>query len=355
MKILLIEDNPDHADLIIEACETAFGDCLQLDHKQNFKEGRATLEAQSNDIALLDLALPDSPLEDTIAYLKKANLAIPIVVLTSLNDRSVGESLIQTGVQDYLPKQDLSPTLLHRICSYSIERKRQQVSLKARNEDQQAFCRSLSHDFKNPIRNIAQLSTLIQKKLEKKYELDEDTQEVFELINKKSKAIKDLVDDLYDYLQLEVADTEFSAINMNELIEEAWDFSTSGRRDDAVLNLDKIPPVLGHRSFLFLLFQNLFANAITYTEQTPVVDVTACLENSHCEIKIKDNGIGISADQQANIFRPFKRLHDQSKYTGSGLGLSIVKRIVENHNGSISLTSKVGEGSIFSISLPCAN
>jgi len=100
------------------------------------------------------------------------------------------------------------------------------------------------------------------------------------------------------------------------------------------------------------LFRNLIGNALKFSQQDPRIVVRAEQEGRHVKISFQDNGIGFDQEHASKIFNIFQRLNSQDKYSGSGVGLALCKKIVENHNGSISAMSEPGRGTTFYISLP---
>lgn len=355
IKILLIEDNPDHAELIYDCCETLFGKKLTLDIYNLLKTGINALKEKHYDIVLSDLQFPDSALEDTINTLKNTSSAIPIVVLTSLKDDDIGQTLVKAGIQDYLPKEELSPTLLHRICMYSIERKKQEVSLQRKTQDQQMFCRSLSHDFKGPIRKIRQLCDSLNFTLSQFVEFDEETKEHFCMIDRQASTMTELVDGLYQYLQVDMNNSVYEDIDLNDLVHNAWEFVLQDKGNEPKLLLKKLPTLYGIRPYIFMLFQNLISNGIKYNQNSPVISISSESDNENMIIQVQDNGIGIQERYFDVVFEPFERLHTRGSYSGSGLGLSIVKRVVDKHNGKIRIESQPGLGTTFFIILPTRN
>ncbi|WNO11473.1 ATP-binding protein [Teredinibacter sp. KSP-S5-2] len=352
IKILLIEDNLDHAELISDCCDTLFGKKLTLDVHNLLKTGMSALAEKHYDIVLADLQFPDSSLEDTIETLKNTASSIPIVVLTSLKDDDIGQTLVQAGIQDYLPKEELSPTLLHRICMYSIERKKQEVSLQRKTQDQQMFCRSLSHDFKGPIRKIRQLCDSLNFKLSQSIDFDEETTEHFNMIDRQASTMTELVDGLYQYLQVDMNNNTYEDIDLNDLVLDAWEFALQDKTKEPKLLLKKLPKLYGIRPYIFMLFQNLINNGIKYNQNPPVITISSTSNDEEITIQVQDNGIGIQERYFDVVFQPFERLHTRGSYSGSGLGLSIVKRVVDKHNGQIRIESQPGLGTTFFITLP---
>jgi len=124
-------------------------------------------------------------------------------------------------------------------------------------------------------------------------------------------------------------------------------------RNAELIKLNDLPYINAHKSSLGLLFQNLIENSIKYNESDkPVTKIYTKEENKSISIFIEDNGIGIPEEYHSKVFGMFSRLHNQGEYEGSGLGLSICKKIIDKLNGDIIIHNKEGGGSVFEILLP---
>ena len=356
MHVLLIEDNVDHQELIRDAFFDAFAQTGKLHCESKLASGFSALENQAFDLCLCDLSLPDSSLTSTVEALKSLKIDIPVVVLTSLNDIDLARSLVQEGIQDYLPKDSLTSELLARVCHYAIERKQQQTILEQRNLDLQGFCYSLSHDFNGPIRRIGQLSELLYDGVGQRATLTDDEEFCFKGISSNVAAIKELIRGLYEYLSIDNNRIELAPIDLNTLLTDLRGLISASTEKDYQLSIESLPTISGQQSLISILFQNLILNSIKYCENPPEVKIstTTCESANNVTIKLTDNGIGMPADKLSGIFKPFYRLHSASEYTGTGLGLSIVSRIIEKHGGQIKVESEVGQGSTFYITLPLA-
>jgi len=354
VNILLIEDNEDHKVLIQDVVDSAYSSVAMLEWVNLFSKGLDKIVNSTFDICLCDLKLPDSDIAETVKHLQAVRTTTPIIVLTSLDDSDIALALIHGGVQDYLPKSELSPALLQRVCSYAIERKEQQLELENRNKDQEAFCYSLSHDFKAPIRRIGQLQELLVRGFSDRVELTERDTELIALINRNTASINHLVEGLQLYLRSEIGFSEFETVSLSAIIEEIQYSFEPNRADTPIFNVGPLPEIKGNDGQLFLLFQNLIQNGVKYNEQKPVIDIFEQVNETgrYSTIVIKDNGIGMESKYLERIFKPFQRLHGDDVYQGSGLGLSIAKRIMDNHNGQIEVESEVGVGSTFKLSFP---
>jgi len=353
MHVLLIEDNPDHAVLITELFSQIVD--VDLHHESRFQAGMSLLSKVQFDILLCDLNLPDSPIESTVDALKGLQTETPIVILTALNSYDLANKLLHDGIQDYIPKDELSPTLLHRVCNHAIGRKKHQIALERRNQELQTFCESLTHDFKSPIARIAQVTDVLRSRQEESGDLEDADAQLFESINRSTDVSLELIDGLYNYLSVDYRADDYKVIDTIALFTEMD--AQMKQTSDLIYTLsisDSLPALYGNKALLKLLFINLVGNGVKYNRNTPEIEITGVMDENmgRSSIIVKDNGIGIDEKYHSEIFKPFSRLHNNREYAGTGLGLGIVKRIVDCHGGSINVNSNQDAGSMFTVSLP---
>ena len=168
-----------------------------------------------------------------------------------------------------------------------------------------------------------------------------------------------LIDDLLHYSQVSQKPREIEAIDLNKKLALVLeDLELDIEQKGAFVYVHKLPTVRGYRRQLQQLFQNLVTNALKYTSTgvAPKINISAELINKSGKeyhlIRVTDNGIGFDAAYSEKIFQLFTRLHGNGEYSGSGIGLSIVKKIVENHQGIVTAESTPGAGSTFAVYLP---
>lgn len=354
MRMLVIEDNPDHLDLIRDTFYQVFDGKGEIDCCNEFLSGIEKLSDGTYDICLCDLQLPDSTLEMTLAQLKRLKADTPIVVLTSINDLDMGRHLISQGVQDYLPKDELTPSLLSRVVTYAIERNKQQLLLESINRDQQVFCATLTHDFKSPLRRIAMLSDFLRESLSERIGLNEQELEWFDFIDTSCKTVQNLIQNLYSYLSVGSRLQEKTAIDLSQLIARVEDWLCSNEKRKFILQVDAMPRVKGWEAELFIVFQNIMSNAIKYNTNEPMIKISHGISKNGggAVVSVSDNGVGINPEYLETIFAPFIKFDTEIVHAGSGLGLSIVKRIMENHGGNIEVQSELGKGATFYLQFP---
>ena len=356
MHILIAEDNQDHLELIVDMLRSSFGKVCKIHHYGSLQDALRYLDRQRVDIFLCDLKLPDSPIHNTVERIKALDDAPPIIVLTSLHDDELAQQLVKEGIQDFLPKDELTPSQLVRACHYAIERKKLTRSLLEKNEDYKAFCYSLTHDFKSSLWQVSRFAQIFKLETQKKYPQDDSLPyQYLDKISAKIEGIQKLIEDLQDFLSIDSLMENYQPILLTLAARNAADMlgETVARKNGSI-EVDDLPKVNGNISQMQLLFSNLISNAIKYNDsKRPLVKIYSGEQNDTgvCVV-VEDNGIGIPPDKVTAIFAPFERLHREDQYSGSGLGLSIVKRIMQSHGGRIQVASTLGEGTRFILQFP---
>jgi light-regulated signal transduction histidine kinase (bacteriophytochrome) len=230
--------------------------------------------------------------------------------------------------------------------------------LKATIEELDRFAYVASHDLQEPLRKILVFSDKIQSKY--KESIDAEMDKSLDKIVRASERMQLLINDLLRFSRNTTGSEDFRQVDLNELVAEVLsDMETEIERLEAQVQIDNLPMVWGIPSQLRQLFQNLVGNAIKFRkkDEAPVVkvfyDVSAVMSrNDLGRIVVQDNGIGFDPKYVKEIFVVFKRLHSYHEFEGSGVGLSICKKIIERHNGIISAESQLGYGAKFIVDLP---
>ena len=231
---------------------------------------------------------------------------------------------------------------------------RQTVSLlEHKTLEQDRFIHIISHDLREPINTINNFATLLT--TDEDLVLPNPARRYLEYVQAGGERMKVLVDDLLDFLHMESHAVEKVTLNLTHLASAVReDLNASLRRSDGRVEFGQLPEAFGDRSLLRIALQNLVSNGLKFTAKgvKPLVRIDARIEGSNMLITVRDNGIGMPSDQTEKIFQMFQRLHSRKQYPGTGIGLSICRRIAELHGGHVSVTSALGQGSCFTLSLP---
>lgn len=218
------------------------------------------------------------------------------------------------------------------------------------NEQLARFAYVCSHDLKEPLRMIKSFSEKIEQHFGNKLHQDEKGKKYLNFIIDGADRAQQLISDILDYSQIENETKHLEKVNLNGLLSDIEaNLKLNLEEKEGILEVDDMPEIMGNKTQLYQLFQNLINNSLKYVQKDkkPIVKITYEINNTHYKFCIEDNGIGIDEKYYDRIFEIFQRLHAKHKYQGSGVGLSICKKIVERHGGKIWVDSELEKGTRF--------
>ncbi len=322
---------------------------------------RAILKVQSIQINSLDDLPPEAVQEKKEWECEglKSQLFVPL--------RGRGESVIGScGFRSYSrpirwSHEDIQTLrLFSDAIAGALERKRAEVALQERtsqlemtNEELESFSYSVSHDLRAPLRAIDGFLENLVKGLEAK--LDEEEHRKFDLIQDNTKKMNHLIADLLALSRIGRTEMTRNTVDMSKLARAVWQEQVNANPDRSIeISFGDLPKSFGDRSLLWQVFSNLLSNAVKYTRkrQYAAIEIGGELKDGESVYHVKDNGVGFDMDYYDKLFGVFQRLHPASDYEGTGIGLTIVQRIVRRHGGRVWAEAKVGKGATFFFSLP---
>lgn len=249
-------------------------------------------------------------------------------------------------------ERDLMLAVADRIGSF-IDFWNTEQRLRESNAELEEYASVASHDLQAPLQKIESFAELIIEDYGN--QLDKTGAHYLDVIRSSAVRMRRLIRDILALSRLEAGDIEFQTVDLNEVLADVKDLLSRMLIDrGAILNVGSLPTVRGDSTRLVQLFQNLIGNAVKFNrEQPPIIDVG--MENDpfgNPWIFIRDNGIGMKQQDVDRVFLPFKRLHSNQEFEGTGIGLALCRKIVRQHEGTINIDSELGKGSTFWIQFP---
>jgi len=250
-----------------------------------------------------------------------------------------------------LLRNDIKEIFLKRF----QELKKLNHDLKSSYEELESFSYSVSHDLRSPLRAIEGFGQILLEDYADK--LDEYGLSVIntivENINRMNKFVDDILR-LSKLAKIKLIYNEVDVTNMLPQIIKDFKNATPDYQKVEIIIGNNLPIIHGDYTMIYQLFSNLVGNALKYSvvKENPKVEIVGKIENSHIVYYVKDNGIGMDNNYIHKIFEVFSRLVSEDEFEGTGIGLSIVKRIIERHQGIINVESELGKGTTFEVSFP---
>lgn len=372
IKVLLIEDNPADAHLIRllladrKTQKPGQPPAFEVLHVKRLAAGLAYLEEMNLDIVLLDLSLPDSHGTETFEKVIEMTPHTPIVVLSGLDDEDVAVKAMQLGAQDYLVKGNIESDVLERAIRYAIERQhlitehiqaktkltQQAAELQRRNAELDEFAHTVAHQVQGLLGQIIGYSSFIE--MNWADELDSEAQMALNRILHSGYKMNNVLSEILLLASVDRSDIQTTTLDMGRIVAEAKKrlaFEISEYAAD-IQHGDEWPQALGYTPWIEEVWVNYISNGLKYGGDSPVLELGAApSKDGMVRFWVKDYGIGIAKEDQQKLFKVHTRLH-QSRARGEGVGLSIVRRIIEKCGGKVGVESELGEGSTFWFCLP---
>lgn len=258
--------------------------------------------------------------------------------------------ILYDGLQSAILKENYLRTNLEME---DARLKRTVKELHDKNQELEQFSYSISHDLKEPLRMVKSFLGLLERKY--KCQLDAKAHEYIHFAVDGAERMQHLIDDLLEYSRVGRTETDKVSVDFDRILADVQkNLSALIDQYDAEIHVDaNLPEIFVYKNEVTRVFQNLISNGIKFHKAgvPPVVQVQCSDKNTHWQFAVSDNGIGIPDDKLNEIFEIFRRLNSKSEYPGTGIGLAICKKIVEQHGGEIWAESQMGKGSTFYFTL----
>lgn len=229
---------------------------------------------------------------------------------------------------------------------------RRAVELEAANKELASFSYSVSHDLRAPLRAVDGFSRLLQEDYAAK--LDAEGRRLLAVIRESTQRMGRLIDDLLEFSRVGRKPLSTAEIDMRRLVEGVLQDVQAVSERPPRIDLGALPPALGDAAMVRQAWANLLANAVKFSakREQPRIEVNGYENGAESVYCVKDNGAGFDMRYYDKLFGVFQRLHREEEFSGTGVGLAIVQRVISRHGGRVWAEGKVGEGAAFFFSLP---
>jgi two-component system, NtrC family, sensor kinase len=384
-KILAVDDNETYLHALADALR---GEGYEVVLAHSGEEALELLAEEAVDCILLDLMMPGIGGQETCRRIKAAPVVrdIPLIMLTARGDREAMLEGLGAGADDYIAKSAETDVLKARVRA-QIRRKqfedenrrvREELlrseldattaraahqlaetrrvlveELELKNQELEAFSYSVSHDLRAPLRSIDGFSEAL---LEDYGDLlDDRGRDYLRRVRAASQRMAELIDDLLLLSRVTRADLHREPLELAALARQVFaELVRSAPERNVELTIADDMPANGDPRLLRVVLENLLGNAWKFTSERPLAHIVLGRSQLAGEptYYVRDDGAGFDMTYAARLFRPFQRLHPESRFPGTGIGLATISRIVTRHGGRVWAEGTPGEGAVFWFTLP---
>jgi light-regulated signal transduction histidine kinase (bacteriophytochrome) len=303
---------------------------------------------------------PIQELVDTTHEMAEGNLDIRPSASASMGEFGVLVRSISEMAESLAKREQEQIAAENAIRAYAAD-------LERSNRDLQDFANIASHDLQEPLRKIANFSDILVQRYSES--LDKTAQDYLDRIQVSVQRLHSLILALLDFSRISTKTQPPQPVDLNQTIKAVLsDLEFQLDQVDAVINVKELPTIVSDPIQMHQLFLNLISNSLKFRKPDTITNIDiysqelrgsatrSSMDSSGVDcykIVVSDNGIGFDEKYLDKVFQPFQRLHPNDQYSGSGMGLSICRKILERHGGEITASSVPGEGATFTVTYPC--
>ena len=336
---------------------------------KGFSSGaRALCELENSrfDLLLTDLTMPEMDGIDLLKAARQSDPDLVGIIMTGAGTIASAVEAMKSGALDYILKpfklSAVLPVLSRALAMRRLRMENLQLQqdlrahaaeLEAANKDLEAFSYSVSHDLRAPLRAITGFCRIVEDEIGPV--LNEQQKRYFDRIIENGKKMGTLIDDLLAFSKLGREPVRTRTVDMTALVAGAWtEAKAACSQDLARFSPLPLPTARADPTLLRQVWLNLLSNALKYSgkRDEPAVEVGGRIDGTEAVYWVKDNGVGFDMRYAEKLFTVFQRLHRESDFPGTGVGLAIVQRVITRHGGRVWAESKPNEGATFYFALP---
>lgn len=364
--ILLVDDNFANIDLLRRILQK---EGYEIAYAPNGEDALKLVPKLKPHLILLDIMMPGIDGLETCQKLKenKQTQKIPVIFISAKTRPQDIVKGFDVGGADYITKPFYINEVLARVQtqlqlqSLILQKEKSEEKAKAfaqelerSNKALEEFAYLASHDLQAPLRKIIAFGDRLK---EQSSNIDEKGKDYLDRMQNAAMRMKIFIDDLLEYSCATSTPKPYKLVDLSKLAQQVCeDLGLQIKNSNTTIEIEKLPTLKIDPNQFSTVLQNLISNAIKYHREDvpPIINLTSSYDNEEkaWNIKIADNGIGIEEKYFERIFKLFQRLHGKSSYEGTGIGLAICKKVVNNYGGEIAVESQINKGSSFIIKLP---
>jgi signal transduction histidine kinase/AmiR/NasT family two-component response regulator len=343
INMLIVDDSSIDREKIINLINKNKEYHFNFYEASTIEKGFNIINNNKINIIILDHVLPDGSSKMFLEKMLADGIWLPVIVCTGYGEERVVLDALHYGALDYLNKESLNSEVLHEVVLNSLIIFKNQLKTKEMIEELKNFSGSIAHDLQNPLHTLMGFANLL-----KNEELSEGAIKLLNKVIKSSERMSSFIDDLLLYSTIDSSKESKAVVNLNILIKEICEVHAFELEElNGTIEVGELPNITGINVRIRQLFQNLIGNSIKYRKSDVPIFIkinSKEIDTNLFEIIIEDNGVGFEQMYAKEIFKPLKRLHNDERFSGSGIGLATCKRIVQQINGDIEAYSEVGVG-----------
>jgi signal transduction histidine kinase len=374
LKILLVEANEDDARRVLRALSMGGH---EFTHRRVWTRATliAALESEAWDVVISDDSTPSFDASSALGVVRKHSGHLPFIIVSAADSEDLSVLAMRAGAQDCVTKDKLvrlAASVEHEVREARERRERREADRRAeriRREKEDAdaanlaksrFLANMSHELRTPLNAIIGFSELMEGGVAGP--MSDKQQEFMGYVLSSSRHLLALITDILDLSKIEAGKLELHLeitplLDVASLVQTIVKPLADKRGVELRLRLDpELPPLAADSVRLKQVLYNLLSNAIKFTPRGGLVTLSARGQGDHIEIAVADTGVGIAEHDLPRLFHEFEQLHPPGcdEFEGTGLGLTLTKRLVEQHGGSMRVESQLGRGSVFTVRLKTA-
>ncbi len=376
-RVLIVDDEAAQATALSLTLEEQGYETLAL---TSAAEGLSMLRSsfehstRAFDLLITDLNLPGMNGIEVLRAALRIDELLAVVVVTGFGSIDAAVEAMRNGASDFIEKpfrlSTINSVLTRALAARRLRRENAALQkrveertreletangeLRAVNIELDAFAHAVSHDLRNPLSGIIGFAALLSSEIHES--LSSDQKRYLQEIQGCGERLLHLTRHLLDVAQLGYGAVAKQRVAMAELVGGITTELLQQHPNRAIeFRIGSLPDPSGEATLLRQVFANLLANAVKFTaDAAPArIEVTGECDGGHCIYSVRDNGVGFDKALADTLFAPFSRLHSAAHFAGTGVGLSVVKRIVERHGGKVTAEGELGRGACIRVYLPC--